>query len=129
MRYKLLGKSGLRVSEICLGAMTFGEEWGWGAPKDESRKIFEAYAEAGGNFIDGLFQVNAAVEDGLDHTKLWTRGGIFSGTGGVTYLISKHTAFTVDAFYSPLWVKRSPTARRTNDGLFNVRALVSYSFH
>jgi len=52
MRYKLLGKSGLRVSEICLGAMTFGEEWGWGAPKDESRKIFEAYAEAGGNFID-----------------------------------------------------------------------------
>lgn len=52
MRYKLLGKSGLRVSEICLGAMTFGEEWGWGAPKDESRQIFEAFAEAGGNFID-----------------------------------------------------------------------------
>jgi aryl-alcohol dehydrogenase-like predicted oxidoreductase len=52
MRYKLLGKSGLRVSEICLGTMTFGEEWGWGSPKDESRKIFEAYTEAGGNFID-----------------------------------------------------------------------------
>ena len=52
MRYKLLGKSGLRVSELCLGTMTFGEEWGWGAPKDESRKIFEAFAEAGGNFID-----------------------------------------------------------------------------
>jgi aryl-alcohol dehydrogenase-like predicted oxidoreductase len=52
MRYKLLGKSGLRVSEICLGAMTFGEEWGWGSSKDESRKIFEAFTEAGGNFID-----------------------------------------------------------------------------
>ena len=52
MRYKLLGKSGLRVSEICLGTMTFGEEWGWGSPKDESRKIFEVFAEAGGNFID-----------------------------------------------------------------------------
>ncbi len=52
MRYKLLGRSGLRVSEICLGAMTFGEEWGWGATKEESRRIFEAYAEAGGNFID-----------------------------------------------------------------------------
>jgi aryl-alcohol dehydrogenase-like predicted oxidoreductase len=52
MRYRLLGKSGLRVSELCLGTMTFGEDWGWGASKDESRKIFEAYAEAGGNFID-----------------------------------------------------------------------------
>ena len=52
MRYKLLGKSGLRVSELCLGAMTFGDEWGWGASKDESRKIYEAFLEAGGNFID-----------------------------------------------------------------------------
>ncbi|MBI3394951.1 MAG: aldo/keto reductase, partial [Spirochaetia bacterium] len=52
MDFRLLGKSGLRVSELCLGTMTFGEEWGWGAPKEESRKIFDAYAEAGGNFID-----------------------------------------------------------------------------
>jgi len=52
MRYKLLGKSGLRVSEISLGTMTFGEEWGWGANKEESRNIFDDYADAGGNFID-----------------------------------------------------------------------------
>jgi aryl-alcohol dehydrogenase-like predicted oxidoreductase len=52
MRYKLLGKSGLRVSELCLGTMTFGNDWGWGAPKDESRKMFDVFAEAGGNFID-----------------------------------------------------------------------------
>src|SRR5205814_7093725 len=52
MRYKLLGRSGLRVSEVALGAMTFGEDWGWGASKDVSRKIFERYIEAGGNFID-----------------------------------------------------------------------------
>lgn len=52
MRYKLLGKSGLRVSELCLGTMTFGEEWGWGASKDESRQIFDTFVEAGGNFID-----------------------------------------------------------------------------
>lgn len=52
MKYRLLGKSGLRVSEIALGTMTFGGEWGWGADKDESRKIFETYANAGGNFID-----------------------------------------------------------------------------
>ena len=52
MNYKLLGNSGLRVSELCLGAMTFGEDWGWGANKDESRAIFDAFAVAGGNFID-----------------------------------------------------------------------------
>jgi aryl-alcohol dehydrogenase-like predicted oxidoreductase len=52
MRYKLLGKSGLRVSELCLGTMTFGDDWGWGAPKDESRKMFDSFTAAGGNFID-----------------------------------------------------------------------------
>ena len=52
MRYKLFGHSGLHVSELCLGTMTFGDDWGWGATKAESRKIFDAFTEAGGNFID-----------------------------------------------------------------------------
>jgi aryl-alcohol dehydrogenase-like predicted oxidoreductase len=52
MRYRLLGKSGLRVSELCLGTMTFGEDWGWGSTKEESRKVYDAFLEAGGNFID-----------------------------------------------------------------------------
>lgn len=52
MRYKLLGHSGLRVSELCLGTMTFGETWGWGASKDESQKMFDLFAREGGNFID-----------------------------------------------------------------------------
>jgi aryl-alcohol dehydrogenase-like predicted oxidoreductase len=52
MRYKLLGKSGLRVSELCLGTMTFGEDWGWGASQEESRKVYDTFLEAGGNFID-----------------------------------------------------------------------------
>lgn len=52
MRYKLLGHSGLRVSELCLGAMTFGSEEAWCADKAESRAMFEAFVEAGGNFID-----------------------------------------------------------------------------
>lgn len=52
MNYQLLGKSGLRVSDICLGTMTFGEDWGWGTPRDEARKIYSAFREAGGNFID-----------------------------------------------------------------------------
>ena len=45
MRYKLLGKSGLRVSEVCLGTMTFGEDWGWGSSQEESRQVYNAYLE------------------------------------------------------------------------------------
>ena len=52
MKYNRLGPSGLHVSELCLGTMTFGEDWGWGASKEESAKIFDAFAGAGGNFID-----------------------------------------------------------------------------
>jgi aryl-alcohol dehydrogenase-like predicted oxidoreductase len=52
MRYKLLGHSGLRVSELCLGTMTFGEAWGWGASKAECQQMFDQFTEAGGNFID-----------------------------------------------------------------------------
>lgn len=52
MRYQLLGNSGLRVSELALGTMTFGSDWGWGADKETSRQIFDAYVAAGGNFID-----------------------------------------------------------------------------
>lgn len=52
MRYKLFGRSGLRVSELALGTMTFGPEWGWGVDKTTSLAIFDAYAAAGGNFID-----------------------------------------------------------------------------
>ncbi|HTR26988.1 MAG TPA: aldo/keto reductase [Terriglobales bacterium] len=52
MNYRLFGKSGLRVSEISLGTMTFGEDWGWGSSKEEARKIYDAYRDAGGNFID-----------------------------------------------------------------------------
>ena len=52
MNYQLLGRSGLRVSDLCLGTMTFGEDWGWGAAKEEARKIYDAYRDAGGNFID-----------------------------------------------------------------------------
>lgn len=52
MNYKLFGNSGLRVSELALGTMTFGTEWGFGADKAESQLIFDTYANAEGNFID-----------------------------------------------------------------------------
>ncbi|MGN6353342.1 MAG: aldo/keto reductase [Parafilimonas sp.] len=52
MKYKLLGRSGLKVSELCLGTMGFGTENGWGADKEASFAIMEKYAAAGGNFLD-----------------------------------------------------------------------------
>jgi aryl-alcohol dehydrogenase-like predicted oxidoreductase len=50
--YISLGRSGLRVSPFCLGTMTFGEEWGWGASSAESEALLTEYLERGGNFID-----------------------------------------------------------------------------
>lgn len=52
MRYTLLGSSGLRVSEVALGTMTFGTDWGWGASEAEAAKQFELFADAGGTLID-----------------------------------------------------------------------------
>ncbi|MFC3787068.1 aryl-alcohol dehydrogenase-like predicted oxidoreductase [Sphingopyxis italica] len=52
MRYRLLGKSGLRVSQVALGTMTFGTAADWSRPEEECRPVFDAFVEAGGNFID-----------------------------------------------------------------------------
>jgi aryl-alcohol dehydrogenase-like predicted oxidoreductase len=50
--YVTLGRSGLRVSPLCLGTMTFGEEWGWGSTVKDSEAILDRFLERGGNFID-----------------------------------------------------------------------------
>src|SRR5260370_16748535 len=52
MKYYLLGKSGLRVSELALGAMSFGTEWGWGTEINEARKMLDLYNDNGRNFVD-----------------------------------------------------------------------------
>ncbi len=52
MRYRLLGKTGVRISEVALGTMTFGEDWGSGASPDVSARILDLFADAGGNVID-----------------------------------------------------------------------------
>ncbi|WP_406237186.1 aldo/keto reductase [Nocardia sp. NBC_01009] len=63
--YRLLGRSGLRVSPLSLGTMTFGADWGWGADKDEARKIFDTYVERGGNFIDTASQYTNGTSEQL----------------------------------------------------------------
>ena len=52
MKTVKLGQSALEVTPVCLGTMTFGEAWGFGEGKDHSRRVFQAYRDAGGNFID-----------------------------------------------------------------------------
>src|SRR5437764_15474510 len=61
--YLLLGRCGLRVSPLCLGTMTFGQEWGFGSDLEESGRVFESYARRGGNFIDTAnFYTNGTSE-------------------------------------------------------------------
>ncbi|MEM9486680.1 MAG: aldo/keto reductase, partial [Cyanobacteria bacterium P01_F01_bin.116] len=52
MEYYTLGNTGLKVSRLALGTMTFGDDWGWGADEANARQLFDAYVEAGGNFVD-----------------------------------------------------------------------------
>lgn len=52
MRYRLLGNTGLKVSEVALGTGTFGTAWGWGCTPEQSRDLFDRFVEAGGNLFD-----------------------------------------------------------------------------
>lgn len=72
MQYRLLGNSGLRVSEAALGAMTFGDDWGFGAAKEEARKIYDVFRESGGNFIDTAnMYTNGTSESSLNCRTIW----------------------------------------------------------
>src|SRR5258706_4429463 len=81
MNYRLLGNSGWRVSEAALGAMTFGEEWGWGTGKDEAKKVYDAFRDAGGNFIDTANQyTNGTSESFLGEFMLGHRESVVLAT-------------------------------------------------
>ena len=82
--YVLLGRSGLRVSPMSLGTMTFGDDWGWGADASESRRILDAYLERGGNFIDTAnVYTNGSAERLL--------GEFLKGRRDVAVLATKYT--------------------------------------
>lgn len=65
MKQMIFGPSGLRVSEMCLGAMTFGDAYDWGAGRDGSRQLFDAFLDAGGNFIDTANRYQEAQSETL----------------------------------------------------------------
>lgn len=90
MRYKLLGKSGLRVSELALGTMTFGETWGWGASPEECKRMVDRFAEAGGNFID----TSVNYTDGSAEEIL---GGLLGAERGRFVVATKYTLTKPDS--------------------------------
>lgn len=65
MRYRIFGRTGLRVSSLVLGTANFGKGWGYGSDDDEARKIFDCYREAGGNFIDTADQYQFGQSESL----------------------------------------------------------------
>lgn len=72
--YSLLGRSGLRVSPLCLGTMTFGTEWGWGSPRETASKILGRFLEAGGNFIDTADGYTGGTSERILGEELAARG-------------------------------------------------------
>ncbi|MEU8614509.1 aldo/keto reductase [Actinoplanes sp. NPDC048791] len=84
MRYRTLGRSGLRVSELILGAMTFGEQGGVGAPPQECRRMLDAYVEAGGNAIDTAVNYRGGASEEI-------LGDLLEGRRDSFVLASKYT--------------------------------------
>ena len=90
MRYRTFGTSGLRISELVLGAMTFGEQGGVGAPIAECRQMLDLYAEAGGNTIDTAINYrDGASEEFLGELLTGRRESFVLGT---KYTVSRDRA-------------------------------------
>jgi aryl-alcohol dehydrogenase-like predicted oxidoreductase len=85
--YLTLGRSGLKISPLCLGTMTFGTEWGWGNDEADSKAIFDHYVDAGGNFID--------TADGYTNGKSEELVGKFIRERNLRHKIALATKFTL----------------------------------
>jgi aryl-alcohol dehydrogenase-like predicted oxidoreductase len=83
-QYRLLGRSGMRVSPIALGTMTFGTDWGWGAGDAEARRIFDLYVDQGGNFIDTAVNYTGGASERIV-------GGLLKGRRDRMVLATKFT--------------------------------------
>ena len=86
--YVTLGRSGLRVSPLCLGAMTFGTEWGFGTDENGAVALFDRYLEQGGNFLD--------TADGYTNGKSEELVGKFVSEQGVRHRVVIATKFTMN---------------------------------
>ncbi len=104
MRYTLLGNSGLRVSEVALGTMTFGTDWGWGAPAGESAKQFELFAEAGGTLIDTANKYTNGTAESILAT-CWRPTEITSSSAPSTRSTSATATSTPAAITARAWYR------------------------
>ncbi|NKI92494.1 aldo/keto reductase [Rhizobacter sp. SG703] len=82
--YRLLGRSGMRVSPMALGTMTFGTDWGWGADSAEAGRIFDVYVDRGGNFIDTSVNYTGGASERI-------LGGLMQGRRDRLVLATKFT--------------------------------------
>jgi len=143
MRYRLLGRSGLRVSELFLGAMTFGEDSSWGAGRQESARILDAYLGAGGNVVDTAVNYRGGesesilgdlLRDRRDSMVLATKYTISrdgqdpnaAGNHRKNLRLSLETSLRrlrtdyIDLFYVHIWDRNTPideTMRALNDAV------------
>jgi hypothetical protein len=84
------------------------------------------HAAVGVAYMDVGFQVHALVFGYVDHTDMLSHGVIVSGSGGITSRLTSRLSMGLDVFYAPLQVRRGPGAPAQNDGLLNIRALMTY---
>jgi len=143
MNYRLLGRSGLRVSELALGTMTFGADWGWGADREESRKQFDAFVARGGNFIDTANRYTEGTSERLvgefvkadrDHFVVATKYTLFDRKGDPNFSGNhrKNLMRSVEAslerldleFIDLLWVHMWDFTTRTDEVLRGLDDLV-----
>jgi aryl-alcohol dehydrogenase-like predicted oxidoreductase len=105
MRCKLLGPSGLRVSELCLGTMSFGDAWGFGADEKEAHRILGAFADAGGNFIDTADKYHEGQSEEIVGSFLGPgRDRVEEVMRGLDDLVSAGTVLHVALSDAPAWV-------------------------
>lgn len=111
MNQKLFGQSGLRVSELCLGTMGFGTEWKWGCDKEQSKHIFDAFANAGGNFIDTANRYTEGTSEKFvgdfiakdrDHFVVATKYSLRDRTGDLNF-VGNHRKNLMRSVKDSLW--------------------------
>src|SRR6266567_3086911 len=123
MRYRRFGASGLRVSELFLGAMTFGEQGGVGAPAQECRRILDAYDDAGGNVVDTAINYRGGASEEIlgqllagrrDRFVLSTKytvtrdPGDPNGAGNHRNSLRRLRTDYIDIYWVHMWDRRTP---------------------
>ena len=113
------------ISEDKHTLRSFGVEVSSAFRADTAGKL-EPYVGVAFNYMDADFQVNARYSGLIDRTLLLANGFTVSFTGGVSYAVTERFSISGEVFYSPLDVIRPPSTTSQNDGLFNIRSLITY---